>query len=157
VPGSDTGFCGDHCCSGGEQQTLYVAASDHLYAVNASDGTVRWCQQVKLTREFRYHSGVSYPPPSRMTFGTPRMANGAVYVCASGYDRYIYAFNAGDGTLRWCTPTDGWNVSMPFGDFAVPVMKDDIVYNGTYALNEQDGQCSGASPSIHHGSRSKHS
>ena len=28
---------------------------------------------------------------------------------------------------------------MPFGDFAVPVVKDSIVYTGTYALNEQDG------------------
>src|SRR5437899_1602028 len=27
------------------QQLLYVAASDHLYAVNASNGAVRWCQQ----------------------------------------------------------------------------------------------------------------
>ena len=29
--------------------------------------------------------------------------------------------------------------SMPFGEFAVPVVKDGMVYNGTYALNEQDG------------------
>jgi outer membrane protein assembly factor BamB len=74
-----------------------------------------------------------------MLFGTPRVANGVVYVCASDYGRYTYAFNAGDGTLRWRTPTDAWRVSMPFGDFAVPVVKDGIVYNGTYALNEQDG------------------
>ncbi len=123
----------------GAQQTLYVATFDHLYALNASDGTVRWCQQVTLTREYRYQPGVSYPPPPHMLFGTPRVANGVVYVCASGYGKYTYAFNAGDGTLRWRTPTDAWRVSMPFGDFAVPVLKDGIVYNGTYALNEQDG------------------
>src|SRR3989442_1192088 len=123
----------------GAQQTLYVATFDHLYALNASDGTVRWCQQVTLTREYRYQPGVSYPPPPHMLFGTPWVANGVVYVCASGYGKYTYAFNAGDGTLRWRTPTDAWRVSMPFGDFAVPVLKDGIVYNGTYALNEQDG------------------
>jgi hypothetical protein len=32
-----------------EQQFLYIAAADRLYSVNASDGTVRWCQQVMLT------------------------------------------------------------------------------------------------------------
>lgn len=123
------------------QETLYVATYNHLYAVNASDGTVLWCQQVTLVRgrEYRYQPGVSYPPPPHMLFGTPRVINGVVYICASGYGRYTYAFNAGDGTLRWRTPTDAWRVSMPFGDFAVPVVKDGIVYNGTYALNEQDG------------------
>jgi outer membrane protein assembly factor BamB len=67
------------------------------------------------------------------------VTNNVVYVCASGYGKYTYAFNAGHGTLRWRTPTDAWRVSMPFGDFAVPMVKDGIVYTGTYALNEQDG------------------
>ncbi len=123
----------------GGQQALYLAAADRLYAVDASDGTVRWCQQVRLTRDFSYHPGMSHPPPPRMTFGTPRVVNGVVYVCASGYGGYTYAFNAVDGVLRWRTPTDGWIVSMPFADYAVPMVKDGIVYNGTYALNEQDG------------------
>ncbi len=123
----------------GAQETLYVATYGQLYAVNASDGTVRWCQQLTLTREYGYQPGVSYPPPPHMLFGTPRVVNGVVYVCASGSGRYTYAFNAGDGTLRWRTPTDAWKVSIPFGDFAVPIVKDGIVYNGTYALNEQDG------------------
>jgi outer membrane protein assembly factor BamB len=123
----------------GEQQSLYIAAADRLYAVNASDGTARWCQQVKLTRELRYHPGVSYPPPPRMTFGTPRVVNGVVYVCASSYGGYTYAFNASNGALRWRTPTDSRVISMPFADFAVPLVKDGIVYSGTDALNEQDG------------------
>ena len=100
----------------GAQETLYVATYGQLYAVNASDGTVRWCQQLALTREYRYQFGVSYPPPPQMLFGTPRVANGVVYVCASGSGRYTYAFNAGDGTLRWRTPTDAWSVSIPFGE-----------------------------------------
>jgi outer membrane protein assembly factor BamB len=129
----------------GAQQTLYVATSDHLYAVHASDGMVRWCQQVTLSRKYKYPPGVSYPPgasfppPRHMLFGTPRVTNGVVYVCASGSGNYTYAFNAEDGTLRWRTRTDAWRVSMPFGDFAIPLVKDGIVYHGTYALNEQDG------------------
>ena len=127
----------------GAQQTLYVASFDRLYAVNAGDGMVRWCQQVQPTQELIQEwsarpSMRRHPPPS-LLFGTPRVANGVVYVCVSDYGRYTYAFNAGDGALRWRTPTDAWRVAMPFGDFAVPLVQDGIVYTGTYALNEQDG------------------
>jgi len=133
----------DHIVLGGEPPTLYIAASDRLYAVHASDGTVRWCQQVQPTEELiqqwsaRY--GMRHGPPPSLTFGAPRVANGVVYVCVSGYGRYTCAFNAGDGSLRWRTPTDAWSVSMPFGDYAVPLVREGIVYTGTYALNEQDG------------------
>lgn len=100
----------------GEPHTLYVTCSDRLYAVNASDGTVRWCQQVKLTeeltKEWSSRPGMRHHPPPHMTFGTPRVANGVVYVCASGYGRYTCAFNAGDGALRWRTPTDAWSVAI---------------------------------------------
>lgn len=125
----------------GVQQTLYVAAFDHLYAVNASDGMIRWCQQVKLTREFSdsYPPGVSVPPPPYMTFGTPRVVNDVVYACASGYGGYTYALSARDGSPRWRARTDCWIVSMPFADYAIPVVKDGIVYDGTYALREHDG------------------
>ena len=127
----------------GAQQILYVATFDHLYAVNASDGMVRWCQQVQPTQEVIQQwsalHGMPYHPPPHLLFGTPRVTNGVVYVCASGYGKYTYAFNAGDGALRWRTPTDAWRVSVPFGDFAVPLVQDGIVYSGTYALNEQDG------------------
>jgi len=132
----------DHIALLGEQQTLYVACSDRLFAINASDGTVRWCQQVQLTQEliqeWSARPGRHLLLP-RMTFGTARMANGVVYVCASGYGRYTCAFNAGDGTLLWRTPTDAWSVAMPFADDAVPLVRDGIVYHGTYALNAQDG------------------
>ena len=129
----------DNVAPVGEPHTLYVTCSDRLYAVNASDGTVRWCQQVKLTEEWSSRPGRCHHPPPHMTFGTPRVANGVVYVCASGYGRYTCAFNAEDGALRWRTPTDAWSVAMPFADYAVPLVRDGIVYNGTYALHEQDG------------------
>jgi len=35
----------------GAHQSLYLATADGLYAINAGDGTTRWRQQVKLTRE----------------------------------------------------------------------------------------------------------
>jgi outer membrane protein assembly factor BamB len=126
----------------GEQQTLYITCLDRLFAIDGSDGTVRWCQQVKLTQErieeWNARHGKRHSPP-RMRFGTARVANGVVYVCASGYGRYTCAFTAGDGALRWRTPTDAWSVAMPFADDAVPLVRDGIVYHGTYALQERDG------------------
>ena len=62
-----------------------------------------------------------------------------VYVCIGGFGEYTCAFNASDGSLRWWTPTDGRVASMPFMDRAVPLVKNGIVYSGTYALSEQDG------------------
>ena len=133
----------DHVALLGEQQTLYLTCLDRLFAINASDGTARWCQQVQLTQEFiqewsARHGRRRLRPP-QMTFGTARVANGVVYACISGYGRYTCAFKAGDGTLLWRTPTDAWRVAMPFADDAVPLVRDGIVYHGTYALLAQDG------------------
>ena len=121
--------------------SLYLAARECLYAVHAADGTAHWCQQVKLTRtrEVTYHPGVSSPPPRRMSFATPRVVGGVVYVCIGGFGEYTCAFTASDGALRWWTPTDARVVSMPFMDWAIPLVTDRIVYSGTYALNERDG------------------
>ncbi len=125
----------------GEHQSLYLAARECLYAVHAADGTARWCQQVKLTRtrEVTYHPGVSYLPPPRMSFAAPRVVHDVVYVSAHGFGEYTCAFTAGDGALRWWTPTDARVVSMPFMEWAVPLVKDGVVYSGTYALNQPDG------------------
>src|SRR6266704_2379814 len=121
----------------GAQETLYVATYGQLYAVNASDGTVRWCQQLTLTREYGYQPGVSYPPPPHMLFGTPRVVNGVVYVCASGSGRYTYALNEQDGTVlrriafdtRWLSPQ---------------ALVEDTIYAmsqmGVYAINAQNGE-----------------
>jgi outer membrane protein assembly factor BamB len=122
-----------------ERESLYIPAGDCLYAVNAGDGTTRWSQQVKQTRNFVYRTGISHPPPRRMTFAVPRAVNGVVYVCIEGNGAYICAFDADDGSLRWRTATDGRVAAMPFMDWAVPLVSDGVVYSGTYALNEQDG------------------
>lgn len=128
-------------------QSLYLSTGSCLYAVHAGDGTARWCQQVTLTRtrEVRYPPRVSVPPPPRMHFATPRMVsgshdvNGVVFVCIDGWVSYTCAFAADDGALRWWTPTDARVASMPFMDWAVPLVQDGIVYSGTYVLNEPDG------------------
>jgi outer membrane protein assembly factor BamB len=126
-----------------EDQTLHLSTGGCLYAINAADGTARWCQQVKLVslREVIYPPMVSVPPPPRVGFATPRVAVGAVYVCIYGLGGYEYtcAFNADDGTLRWHTPTDGMVSGGHFMDWAVPLVKNGVVYSGTYALNAQDG------------------
>ncbi len=124
-----------------EHQSLCLTAAACLYALNAVDGTVRWCQQVQLTRtrEPTYHPMVSSPPPPRMSFAAPRVVHDVVYVCASGFGEYTCAFTADDGALGWWTPTDARVASMPFMDWAVPLVADRLVYSGTYALNAQDG------------------
>jgi outer membrane protein assembly factor BamB len=131
----------------GENQFLYLSTGVCLYALDAGDGTTRWCQQVKLAplREVSYPPWVSVPPPPRVGFATPRAVNGVVYVCVGSFGEYNYtcAFNAEDGAPRWHTPTDGKVAAMPFMDWAVPLVSDGtdgVVHSGTYALNAQDGR-----------------
>ena len=123
------------------RQSLYLAARECLYALQAAEGTARWCQQVQLirTREPSYHPMVSSSPPPRLTFAAPRVVGGVVYVCIGGFGEYTCAFTAGDGALRWWTLTDGRVASIPFMDWAAPLVKNGLVYSGTYALNEPDG------------------
>ena len=131
-------------------QSLYVSAGGCLYALDARDGTARWCQQVELiwgrqtiearARAASEHPLMGFPPPPKVGFATPRVVDGVVYVCVDGYgDSYTCAFDAEDGALRWHTPTDGRIASMPLMDWAVPLVNDGTVYSGTYALNAQDG------------------
>jgi outer membrane protein assembly factor BamB len=128
-----------------EHQSLYLSAREFLYAVNAADGAARWCQQVQLirTREAPHNPVVSSPPPPRMHFAMPRVVgdeNSVVYVSIEGFGpEHTCAFAADDGTLRWWTPTDARVASMPFMDWAVPLVRDGVVYSGTYALNASDG------------------
>jgi len=75
-----------------------------------------------------------------MLFGQPAVANDVVYVCASGYGGgYTYAFRAKDGALLWHVKSDCAVVSMPYGDYAVPLVNQGIVYTGSYALQAQNG------------------
>ena len=71
---------------------------------------------------------VSYPPPPRVGFATPRVVGSVVYVSVDGFGAYTCAFTAKDGSLRWWTPTDARVAAMPFMDWAVPLVKDGIAY-----------------------------
>ncbi len=130
-----------------KHQSLYLAAGGCLHAVHAADGAAHWCQQVKLirTREVIYPPEVSVPPPRRMSFATPRVVNGVkgvdgvVFVCMYGFGEYTCAFASDDGSLRWWTPTDAQVSGGHFMDWAVPLVRDDVVYSGTFALNATDG------------------
>lgn len=123
------------------RRTLYFSGGSNLYAMSASNGALRWCNHVKLAQTFNCPMGEHCPPPPIATFGIPTVANGIVYVCASGGASDVtYAFNASNGALRWQAHTDCWIVSIPFGDSAMPIVRNGVVYSGTYALHAQDGK-----------------
>jgi outer membrane protein assembly factor BamB len=125
------------------QRSIYFgAARGNLYALSAQTGRLRWCIHASVTGGVRCTGPVPCLPPPFVAFGTPQVADGVVYVCASGSfgPGYTYAFNSSDGSLRWRTKTDCWLVSMPFSDDAVPLVNNGVVYTGTYALKARDGQ-----------------
>ncbi len=128
------------------QRSIYFGGSrGNLYAVNAQTGSLRWCIHLS-------NPGVQATPscpgshcpsfPSFLLIGTPAIVDGVVYVCASGVGEagYTYAFNVSDGSLRWRTQSDCWSVSIPFGDSAIPLVNNGVVFSGLYALRAQDGQ-----------------
>jgi eukaryotic-like serine/threonine-protein kinase len=124
------------------QRSLYFGgASGNLYALNAQIGKLRWCIHASVTGGAKCTRPIGCFPPPFVTFGTPKVADGIVYVCASGSFGYgyTYAFNSSNGSIRWRTKTDCWIVSIPFGDNATPLVNNGIVYSGTYALRAQDG------------------
>jgi outer membrane protein assembly factor BamB len=117
----------------------------NLYAVNAQTGNLRWCVHLDNPG-----AQATTPPcpghcpsfPSFLIVGTPAVVDGVVYVCGSGAGEtgYTYAVNAGDGSLRWRTQSDCWVVSIPFGDYAIPLVSNGVVYSGLTALRARDGQ-----------------
>lgn len=117
---------------------IYLGSVGGLYAISASTGAILWCRQLKITGTFA--CPYSCPGPPFMLFGQPAIANDAVYVCASGYGGgYTYAFRAKNGVLLWRVKSDCAVVSMPYGDYAIPLVNQGIVYTGSYALGAQDG------------------
>lgn len=123
------------------QETLYATSLNHLYAVNASNGALRWCQQLQVTGKTNCPLGASCPGgPNDVLLGTPAVADGIVYVCASGIENMLYAFNIGKGTLQWQTPSDCGSASPAFLHYATPFVQNGVVYDGTYALRASDGK-----------------
>ena len=126
------------------QRSIYFGGGGDLYALSAQAGRLRWCIHVSITGGARCTNTGPIPclPPPFVTFGTPTVVDGIVYVCASGggENGYLYAFNASNGSMRWRTQTDCWIVSMPFGDDAIPLVNNGVVYSGLYAVRAQDGE-----------------
>jgi outer membrane protein assembly factor BamB len=118
---------------------IYASSGGNLYALNAQTGALRWCRQVAIDGAFPCPG--SCPPPPSIILGQPAVADGAVYVCASGYgDGQSYAFRASDGALLWQAISDCQVSSMSSQESDAPLVGHGIVYSGAVALREQDGQ-----------------
>jgi len=125
------------------RSVYFGAVGGNLYAVNAQTGNLRWCIRLSNPGAQTHPCTTPHcPPPIPLITGTPAVVDGVVYVCASGGGEtgYTYAFNAADGSLRWRTQSDCWSVSIPFGDNAIPLVSNGVVYSGLSALRAQDGQ-----------------
>ena len=84
---------------------------------------------------------IAVAPPPEVLFGQPTVADGVVYVCASGYgDGQTYAFRASDGALLWQATSDCWVASIFSGKTAAPLVDHGVVYSGSAALEARDGQ-----------------
>ncbi|HEY7123452.1 MAG TPA: PQQ-binding-like beta-propeller repeat protein [Ktedonobacterales bacterium] len=112
----------------------------YLYAFAPNDGSTRWCNRFTPKEPPQGCPYRSCPGPSSVVPGRPLVANGVVYVCVSGYGGFTYAFNTSNGLLRWMQQTDCGPGSIPFGDYAAPVLANGVLYTGKDALNAQNGR-----------------
>ncbi len=132
--------------------TIYASSGENLYALNAQTGATRWCRQITVASEsgsrgksqapymFLSHPAIAVAPPPEEFFGQPAVADGAAYVCASGYgDGQTYAFRASDGALLWQAISDCLVGSIFTGETTAPLVGRGIVYSGAAALGAQDG------------------
>ena len=124
--------------------TIYVSSSGNLYALDASTGAMRWCEQIGITHQNFCPASMSCPAGPFIYWGQPAVADGAVYVCASGYgDGQTYAFRADDGALLWHATSGCEAVSMPYGDNAIPLIDHGVVYSGSVRCARKMGRFSG--------------
>ncbi|MBN1234258.1 MAG: PQQ-binding-like beta-propeller repeat protein [Candidatus Coatesbacteria bacterium] len=74
------------CVSDG---VVYVGAYHYLYAINCSDGTLKWSYKT-----------VDY------VYSSPCVSDGVVYLASAGvYEgSYLYALYCSNGTLKWRYP-----------------------------------------------------
>ena len=111
----------------------------NLYAFSSQDGSARWCDQFAITQKFPCPPGSHCPPPPIAQVGKPLLAGNVLYACVSGYGGVTYAFNASDGALRWKRESGCQIVSIPFGDYAQPLLVNGLLYSGKYALEPASG------------------
>ena len=146
--------------------TVYIGSTNEtLYAVNATDGSLKWKYQTS-DNEYPYSDSVETSPTvvdgvvyfgadtgrvyalhaangslkwthktDRAVDSSPTVAGDTVYV--GGRDDYVYALRTSDGSVRWKYKT-GQDVT------SSPTVVDGTVYVGSrdenfYALNASDG------------------
>ncbi len=94
-----------------EGNTLYFCTNTHLYAVDASNGNVRW----------RFNAGSS---------GSPLVQDGRVYFGSNNH--HVYAINASNGNVIWSTPVAS-------AISASVILDNQILYVGTHAPSSGGG------------------
>jgi outer membrane protein assembly factor BamB len=116
------------------------AVGGSLAAFSASDGTILWCNRFVSTA---VSTSAGYgPAPIPSIVGQPLLVANVLYVCVSGgssSNGVTYAFNASNGALRRQRQTGCWIVSIPFQDYALPILANGMLYTGKYALDPADG------------------
>ncbi len=100
--------------------TVYIGSMDrHFYALNLSDGQVRW--------DFQAQGAFA---------SEPALLDGTLYIGA--FDNRFYAIDAETGTKRWDFESENWF-------WGSPVIYDDVVYasdveGNIYALSAETGE-----------------
>ncbi|GER87227.1 hypothetical protein KDW_13890 [Dictyobacter vulcani] len=127
-----------------DTHVMYTASSGNLYALSARNGALLWCKKVSITGNFPCPG--SCPAGPFMNFGEPAVVGGVAYVCASGYQGYMYAFRARDGSLLWSTKSNCATAPDPVMGNDVPLVYHNVVYAGSDALRTQDGKLLWSTP-----------
>ena len=110
------------------KNTFYFGSGDgFVYAVNASDGSLKW----------KYLTG-------GVVHARPAIGNGNLYI--GSFDGFVYAFALADGKLKWKFKTVGHRF-FPRGEVqGNPVFFSGLVLVGTrdynvYAIDAENGYC----------------
>lgn len=121
-------------------QSVYFISGIHLYALNAGNGTLRWCMYAAYadTHLSTLENAASLlvregPPPLPDGFTGLTESLGTIYACS--LNGSTYAFQSASGTLLWQHTTG-------FDNTSAPAVVAGVVYVGSgsiYALNAQDG------------------
>ena len=124
-------------------QSVYFIGGIHLYALDAGNGTLRWCRYVayadhadtRLSTRANAAAllGMEGPPALPDGFTGLTESLGTIYACA--LNSYTYAFQSASGALLWRHATG-------FDNTSAPAVVDGVVYVGSgsiYALNAQNG------------------
>ncbi|HEY6542281.1 MAG TPA: PQQ-binding-like beta-propeller repeat protein, partial [Ktedonobacteraceae bacterium] len=119
-------------------RSVYFVSGVHLYALDAGNGTLRWCMyathaSTQTLGNISSLLSMPGPPPAPDGFSALTVSNGIIYTCSM--NGYTYAFNSATGDLLWMHNTG-------FDNTSAPAVVDGVVYVGSdyvYALNAQDG------------------